>query len=232
MTYSRHGVRCEYMKNVFDGQTVVLLHGWGGDIRSFYGVYDYLTRCGIAAVNISFPREVPSSWGVYDYADYVKSLMAELNLSSVTLVGHSFGGRVAIILASYGVCDSLMLVDAAGIRPRGIKRAVRNAFVRLYKRLGRDTSVFASTDYRVLSNEMKPVFSRIVSQDLSEAAEKISVPTLIVWGRTDKDTPMYMARKLKKLIVGSELAVLDGGHYSYIDCPNEFKSLLTSFILR
>lgn len=232
MTFTRHGVRCDYLKNAYDGNTVILLHGWGGDIRSFYGVYDYLTRCGIAAVNVAFPREVPTSWGVYDYADYVRSLVAELSLGEVTVVGHSFGGRVGIILASLGLCDRLVLVDSAGIKPRGIKRTAKNALICAYKRLGLSTSRFASTDYRALSEGMKPVFSRIVSTDLSEAAQKIDVPTLIVWGRKDKDTPLYMARKLKKLICGSQLFLLDGGHYSYIDSPNEFKSLLTSFILR
>lgn len=221
----------QYAINPFEGERVVLLHGWGGDMRSFYGVYDYLTRSGVPAINLAFPKEVPEFWGICDYAAYIKGFLKSVGAENPALIGHSFGGRVALILASEGFASKLMLVDAAGLKPRGVKRAFKMFKIRVKKALGGDISKYASPDYKALMPAMRPVFKRIVNTHLDGLCEKVTVPTHIVWGRRDKDTPPYMARKFKRTVKNSKLFFLDGGHYSYIDDPVTFKSILTSFVL-
>ena len=88
-----------------------------------------------------------------------------------------------------------------------------------------------SPDYAKLSPEMKETFKSIVGTFLEPYAQKITNKTLIIWGRHDNETPLYMAKRLKKLIKNSKLVVLEnGGHFSFIDCPLEFYNLVNDFL--
>ena len=64
---------------------------------------------------------------VKDYADGVLELMDKLNIEKATLVGHSFGGRVAIYIAAKypEKVEKLVLVDSAGIKPRRDRKSTR-----------------------------------------------------------------------------------------------------------
>lgn len=78
---------------------------------------------------------------------------------------------------------------------------------------------------------MRPVFVRIVNTHLDGLLPYINCKTHIFWGKYDRDTPLYMAKRLHRGIVGSTLEVVDGGHYAYIDCNYKFLHRLKSFIM-
>ena len=105
-----------------EGRPLILMHGWG---------CDHMTVRSIAATaaqthtvyNIDFPgfggsQEPSEVWGVERYTHMVEELARKENLESPVLVGHSFGGRVAILYASRNKADKVVLVDAAGIKPK------------------------------------------------------------------------------------------------------------------
>ena len=88
-----------------------------------------------------------------------------------------------------------------------------------------------SVDYRKLSPKMKQVFVKIVNEDLSSFLKFIKCKTCIVWGKNDKETKLYMARRLFRLIKDSELYIFkNSGHFSYSDKPHEFLIILDTFI--
>ena len=90
---------------------------------------------------------------------------------------------------------------------------------------------FGSSDYKALSSDEKQVFNRIIKQDLSYALKDITSSTLIIWGKLDKDTPLYMAKKLNKYIINSGLIVFENaGHYSYLDEATKSLLILKSFL--
>ena len=68
-------------------------------------------------------------------------------------------------------------------------------------------------------------------QLLTELTKEIKVPTIIIWGKYDKDTPMYMARKLNRNIKDSSLVTYPAGHYSYLDCFGSFVDDLYCFLM-
>ena len=117
---------------------ILFLHGWGGSINSFLGVGKILAGFGFFVVIVDFvgfgESEKPSEpKTVYSYADDVRALIEELGLTNLSVVGHSFGGRIAIILASIGLAKKLVLVDSAGVKPRrGLLYQIK---IRRYKRL-------------------------------------------------------------------------------------------------
>lgn len=93
---------------------------------------------------------------VKDYADGVLELMDKLNIEKATLVGHSFGGRVAIYIAAKypEKVEKLVLVDSAGIKPRrGIKYRLKILLHKILKKFGKGLK--GSKDYRALSPVMK-----------------------------------------------------------------------------
>lgn len=167
-----------------------------------------------------------------DYCDGAIEIIDALGMDDVTVIGHSFGGRVAIRLAA--TCDkvkSAVLVDSAGMKPRfTLKKIIRKVKFKLRKALHMDTQSCGSIDYRALKSNMRKTFINVIHTYQEEELRHINAPTLIVWGKRDKDTPMYMAKRLSRGISGSKLVVIDGGHYAYIDSHKAFISQLRAFL--
>lgn len=225
---------------------IVFLHGWGGSLVSWLGTAKAIASLGFYSVVVDFAgfgksAEPSEPYCVEDYADEVALLVKSLGLGEIFLVGHSFGGRVAIMLSALRKIEikKLVLVDSAGVLPR--RGLLYKAKVKRYKRLKKKASVgkcnpeklkkYGSSDYLKLSPVMKQTFIKVVNQDLLPYAKRIEVETLIVWGKKDKDTPIYMAKKLNKAINNSSLIVLPSGHYCYIDNFKVFIDELYAFLI-
>lgn len=224
---------------------IIFLHGWGGSIASWGDLPKKLSGVGFYCVVIDFtgfglsakPTKV---YGISDYALEVENLLNELKIKKTNIIAHSFGGRVAIKLASEtNMVSKLVLVDSAGLKPK--QSLIVKLKIMRYKHLKkkavkgkietRALEKFGSADYKALSAIEKECFKKIVNEDLSGFAKNIKISTLIVWGKKDKDTPLYMARHLHKLIRGSRLVILDAGHFSYLDEPYEFTSEVYEFLM-
>lgn len=228
---------------VSGGTPIIFLHGWGGSVASFKGVYNNLSK-DYYVINLDFygfgNSDVPSrALSVSDYADSVRELIGYLGIDRTHIVAHSFGGRVAIKLAAEypDIIDKIILVDSAGIKPRrGLKVYLRILRYKLLRALSKvfgkiDLTKYGSADYRALPEAMKGTFVRVVNEDLTPLLKKITASVLIVWGEDDKDTPLYMAKKLHARIANSGLVVLKGaGHYSYIDKYAQFLAVADRFL--
>jgi len=217
------------------GEILVFLHGWQGDINSFKTLEALRKRYNV--LELSFPpfgkSGEPINWNIFSYANMVISLCEHLNIKKAHFLGHSFGGRVAILISviQKELVDKLVLVDSAGMKPRRkLSYYFNNIRYRVRKTVGFSTEKFGSSDYRLLSLNMKRVFTSIVSTHLEEYAAVIKSKTLIVYGKDDKETPLYMAKRLNKLIPNSKLIVFeDCSHFCYLEKPYEFCKLVRSF---
>ncbi len=223
----------------FDRKTDVVnvfLHGWGCDHTSFLFCRKYLKQ---SALFVDFPPFGKSSkgikdWTIFTYASMIISLLSDLKIKKINLIGHSFGGRVAIILAALckGEVEKLVLVDSAGLKPRRSFFFYMKIWAyKTRKKLGLDTSKYGSCDYLALGSDMRKIFSNIVNTHLDEFLPFIDAKTLVIFGENDKTTPLYMARKFKRKIKNSTLIVLKfAGHFCYIDRRLEFLELLKNFL--
>ena len=126
--------------------------------------------------------------------------------------------------------QKLVLVDSAGIKPRrGIKYRLKILMHKILKKFGKGLK--GSKDYRVLSPVMKKTFQNVVNYDETYLLSDITADTAIFWGDKDKETPLYMARKLNKKIKSSHLFLLtNAGHFSYLDNSGYFLKILSAFI--
>ena len=235
MIYEYKGTRVNY-SILGDGKIpIVFLHGWGGNIKSFDFICKYLDF-DYKALFIDFPPfgqsdQPKCDFTIFDYSQLTLNIIKENKLNKPILVGHSFGGRVGVILANGGFVSKLMLVNSAGLKPRrNAKYFFRVLKNKIYKKL-RIKKQIGSKDYLSLSVNMKKTFSNIVSTFLDKYAININVPTVIFWGKKDKETPCYMAKRFKRLIKNSELVLLkNAGHFSYLDELNTFVKVLNYFV--
>lgn len=178
-----------------------------------------------------FDEEPTKTLTLDDYCDYVEECIQLVEVKEIIVVGHSFGGRVGIRLAARSVIDKLVLVDSAGLKPRRkISYYYRVSAYKLKSKIGMNTDNYGSSDYRMLSPIMRKTFVQIVSTYQDFELEHIHIPTLIIWGDMDMETPIYMARKLTKKIKDNIIIVYKGtGHFSYLESPDLFLRNLRSF---
>ena len=116
------GLRIRY-RTAGKGSPLVLLHGWGTSLDTFRPMSEDLGRFH-TVTSFDFPGHgqsdlPPAAWAVDDFVGLTVDLMAELGIVKASVLGHSFGGRVAIKLAAAhpDKVDRLVLVDAAGVPP-------------------------------------------------------------------------------------------------------------------
>lgn len=237
MFYNYNGVSIFYeQKRVRDGATNIFLHGWqrsGEDFREIIesqGITNYAL--------LDFPpfgsSENIKGWNIFTYVNMLISLLDYLKIKRVNLIGHSFGGRIAIILAAIKreYVNRLILLDSAGMKPRNsLRRILKIHSYKLRKKLGLNVDGFGSSDYRALSKEMRETFKSVVNTHLEEYAKQISCQTLIIYGENDKETPIYMAKKLNRLIDKSKLEIIqNSGHFCFIDNKIKVGKMIGSFL--
>jgi pimeloyl-ACP methyl ester carboxylesterase len=235
------------------GRAIVLLHGWGGQIASFGPIPGILAeKFRVVAVDLPGFGEspVPSRpWDARDFGDCVAGLLRRLGLGPVTLIGHSHGGRTAIALAAQypELVRKLVLVDSAGIVPRRgpryygqvyLIKAARRLFSLPGLRAGKDSvmrqvyRMVGSADYNAATNPiLRATLVKVVNDDLRPLLPRITMPTLLIWGTQDRDTPLSDGRLMERLIPDAGLVELVGaGHFSYLDQLDTFCRIVTHFV--
>ena len=237
------------------GAPVILMHGWGCNTTTVASIENALTDKR-RVINVDLPGHGKSSepplmpdvkpWGVYEYADTIEKLSEMLKLNKPALIGHSYGGRISIILGSRMETEKIVLVDSAGIKPkRPFKyywkvytfKAMKKVLPLIVGRKKADKMIekkrarSGSADYRQASQMMRMVMSRSVNQDLRHHLPEIKVPTLLIWGENDTATPIQDAKLMEKMIPDAGLVSFPGaGHYSFLDNPGQFKAVIRSFL--
>lgn len=129
---------------------------------------------------------------------------------------------------------ALIITGGAGIvKPRS-KKYLRK--VKAYRRVKRFFPKFAekhfgSKEYRTLSPLMRESYKKIVNEDLKKNAESVSVPTLLLYGSGDSVTPASEEGEIfSSLIYGSELRIVEGGHFCFSEYPEVFNGHLDRFL--
>lgn len=230
---------------------LILMHGWGCNVSTVASIESVCAANGCHVYNVDLPgfgqsSEPPAVWGVEEYTRHIETLAKELGIVRPILVGHSFGGRISILMSSRNDVRAVILVDAAGIRPRHslkyylkvysykfgrfmaytlLPRTKAEAVVeRMRRRRG-------SSDYANSTPMMRAILSRCVGEDLRHVMPSIKAPTLLVWGENDTATPIGDARIMEKSIADAGLVSFAGcGHYSFLDNPIGFRSVVASFL--
>lgn len=231
-----------------DAPAVVMLHGWGANLGLVWPLAEKLVVTGYRVYVPDMPgfgdtAPPPDTWTVHDYATWVLAYMEALGIETAHLFGHSFGGRLSIVLSAQHPerFQKVVLCDAAGVKPptpwyrqlpvvlyKVVEGIVGDVAV-VQKLRDRYRAQVGSADY-LQAGALRDTFLAVIAEDLLPFAVQISQPTLLVWGANDEDTPLWQAKRLEAAIPDAGLVVFPGaGHYSYLDALPEAARVIDYF---
>jgi pimeloyl-ACP methyl ester carboxylesterase len=232
------------------GKTVVILHGWG-DSGSGFGdlIAHFSKKYHIIALDLPGfgGSQTPThAWGLDEYGRFVAAFLRKIKVAPVwAVIGHSNGGAIAIRAVANGWLqpERLVLLASAGIRGvyKGRNRAYRLiaktgklaakplprvAQARLRKKLY--TSIGSDM---LVAEHLQETFKRVVTDDVREDAKRIDVPTLLMYGEADTQTPVSYGEQYHELISNSTLEVLPGvGHFLHLERPGVVYKAIGGFL--
>lgn len=222
------------------GKDILLLHGWGQNIEMMKFLGDRLCNNNRITI-LDFPGfgesgEPESAWSIGDYSLMLEEFVNRLGIKKPIVIGHSFGGRVAIRYSANNSIEKLVLFGAPCIRidsnlPFSVKLLKKLKQLPGLNTFGEKMKKYiGSRDYKAASPVMRQTLVNVVNEDLSSYARKIEEPTLLIWGENDTEAPLNDARDLEKIMIDAALIVLPGTHYAYIENLNQVVKIIESFI--
>lgn len=223
------------------GKNVVLLHGWGQNISMMDPIGKRLEK-DFHITNIDLPgfgnsSEPTYGYTIYDYYEIIDELLAKLKIDNPILIGHSFGGRIAIVYAAKKKVDKLVLLSSPFKRSLK-KNTLKVKILKTLKKIPvlNELEAFmktkiGSTDYKNATPMMRTILVNTVNEDLTEYLKQINAPTLLVWGSLDNDVSLEDAKYAESIMKDAGLIIYEGAtHYAYLEKINELTKSLNIFL--
>ncbi len=198
---------------------VVALHGWGRTGNDFVGILTGLDALAIHLPGFG-PTATPDSvWGTDDYARVVADALE--SLGPVVLVGHSFGGRIAVRLAASHpeLVSALVLTGAPLVRMTPpSKPSLAYRLVKALNRMGvvpdrvleSRRKKLGSADYNAAHGIMRDIMVKTVNENYDDDLARITMPTWLVWGEHDTAAPTAAGKVASERIRGARWIVVPG----------------------
>jgi pimeloyl-ACP methyl ester carboxylesterase len=223
---------------------VLALPGWMRTVAD----YDQTLRDFAAlAIDLSgFGGDQPPPSSAWSTVQYAEALLPALEAFATppVLVGHSFGGRVALQLATMRphALKALVLTGVPELiahdksRPTLVHRSIRalhrqglvsDARLELWK------VQHGSADYRNAEGVMRDILVKAVSENYEGQLRSLSVPTTFIWGENDTAAPLTDVERALKLVPPetASLQVLKGvGHFTPLEAPDAVASVIRGWL--
>ncbi len=236
------------------GAPLLIVQGWGTDCKIYSGISNVLqSKYKVIRFNLpgfgcsTEPREV---WTVNDFTEFTIAFIKTLGLENISLLGHSFGGRVIIRLLNKEnlpfAVDKVIMTGAAGIKPeQSFFTKLKIGKYKVIKKFALSTiasklapkqveawkSKQGSEDYRNASPVMRGCLVNAVNEDLTSYLPNIKQEVLLIWGEFDTATPLKDGRKMESLLPNAGLALIQGvGHYCFLENQVVFHNILCSYL--
>lgn len=242
MEYTYQGLKVYYEKKG-SGPNLILLHGWGCDGKIFSSLVSELMQ-DFTIYNFDLPgfgnSEEPENYYTLDnYVDMLIEFTNKFKIMNPIILGHSFGGRIAIRYTSRtNLTKKLILVDSAGVKPKGyfktqfkiLKYKFKKKIYKLFKKVNKYQSLIqnsGSDDYKNATPTMKKTLSVISKTFQEKELKTINTDTLIIWGKNDYTTLYQEGLKMQKLLKNSAIVGIDNvGHFPFLEKPYHFMCIL------
>ena len=222
-----------------------ILHGWTYQTETWQPLLNLLAAQGIDYEFLRIPGLTDGTDPVWTLEDYVKWLEEKTaGHEKVILYGHSNGGRISIAYAAKHPekVERLILEDSSGIPVTGLRRLKRDFFKQI-SRIGRILSssdvlrrifykVIRESDYSGATVNMKKTMANLLLVDLSLVLDRITCPTLLIWGANDKTTPLSAGKRIHEGIKGSRISIIpDARHSPHITHPQQVAGLIKNEVV-
>ena len=226
------------------GPLMVALHGWGRDHHDFSTSLSGYSHLLVDLPGFGVSPPPAEIWGAADYAACMAAVLDEhASPEPAVVLGHSFGGRVAICLAASrpDLVRAVLLCGVPLLRPPGAGK------VPLAYRLGRKAHqmgllserrfeamrrAHGSSDYNAASGVMRKVLVRVVNESYDAQLATVGCPVALLWGGADHAVPASMVDQARRrLTVPVATEVVDGaGHDVHRQAPDRLAAMVQQLI--
>ena len=261
-TADANGIKTNYLE-AGQGDTVILIHGSGPGVTAYANWRLVMPALAenfrvLAPDMVGFgysERPANIEYGVQTWADQVVGLMDTLEVPRAHMVGNSFGGAIALRIATQHPdrVGKLVLMGAMGVPFRiteGLERVW--GYEPSFENMRKVLDVFAYSR-ELVNDELAEVryrgsiqpgfqesFAAMFPAPRQRWVEAMCTPeedirrlphrTLIVHGREDQVIPLQTSLRLIELIDNADLSVFSHcGHWSMIERTRDFNRNVTEF---
>lgn len=220
-----------------EGEVILLLHGWGQNKEMMFPLIDNLKE-KFTCVVVDLPGfgDTPfdNSINIEEYVNNLRKFLIDNNITPKYIIGHSFGGKVAIhYYLKYKDVEKLIIIASPLLKPkRGLKYYYKIYKYKLKKKFKIKEKNAGSSDYKNCKKEMRCFFVNVVNTHYNKKLKKVDIPVLLIWGKGDKQVPLNKAKQLSKKIKDNKLVVLEGDHFAYLENIELTKLYICNFLRR
>jgi pimeloyl-ACP methyl ester carboxylesterase len=239
---------------------IIILHGWSLEselLARWRPIIKLLTTANFDVEYLSLPgfdQPLQEPWTLNHFRDYV---LAQLPANQpFVLLGHSFGGQLAVRIAAEQPTNlkAMVLIGPAGIIDRTILKILKRTLFRLIAKTGKFTSFFFSkaatnylenrarrmlyrtaraTDYYQASQLLRETMTQVIKDEVIEDLPQVKVPTLLIWGDRDRFTPVRNAAQFVTRLPSAQLKLLSNeGHRPYFTQSHQVAKIIINFLKR
>jgi pimeloyl-ACP methyl ester carboxylesterase len=202
----------------------------------------------------------PPGFGRSERPDWIESpddisyiyldLLERLNIEKLPAIGFSFGGWLALEMATKddGLFSKLVLVDPYGVKIGGpMDRDIEDVWNIHPEKVAalkwfdagkgkRDFTAMPESELTVIARNNES-FARFCwdpclhNPKLARRLHRVRLPTLFVWGENDGIVTPNYGKAYSRMIPGAEFSVIaKAGHYPHLEQPDEFMRLVRGFL--
>jgi pimeloyl-ACP methyl ester carboxylesterase len=251
-----NGLEIAY-ERVGEGPPLVFVHGAASDSRLWQpqlaALADEFTVVAWDEPGAGRSPDVPSEFGLADYADCLAALVEALALGPAHVAGLSWGGTLALELYRRrpGLVATLILADTyAGWKGSLPEAEVRARLAGVHRMVEAGAEEFDPALPGLFAGPPPPEFVPLLEEvaaavrpesmltalsvmaeaDQRDVLPRIAVPSLLVWGELDGRSPLSVAHQFERVIADAELVVIpDCGHVSNLEQPERFNQAVREF---
>jgi pimeloyl-ACP methyl ester carboxylesterase len=226
------------------GPLMVALHGWGRDHRDFQNSLSGYPHLLLDLPGFGVSPPPAQAWGAADYADCLAAVLDEHAWPEPAVVlGHSFGGRVAVCLAASrpDLVRAMLLCGVPLLRPPGagkvpvsyrLGRKAHQLGLLSERRFEAMRRAHGSSDYNAASGVMRKVLVRVVNESYEGQLAAVGCPVALLWGSADQAVPPSMIEQARRLLTGPVATeVVDGaGHDVHLQAPDRMAAMVEKLV--
>ncbi len=222
------------------GPLIVGLHGWGRDRHDLQSVLSTYPHLLVDLPGFGLSPPPAKAWGAADYASCIAAALDEHGPAGpVVVVGHSFGGRVAVCMAASRpdlvrgmvLCGVPLLRLSKAPKPPVTYRLGRKAHQvgllsdRHFDAMRRER---ASDDYNAASGVMRKVLVRVVNESYDAQLRAVTCPAALLWGSADEVVPPSTIEKARGLLAAPVVTeIVEGaGHDVHLQAPGRLRAMI------
>ncbi len=212
-----------YQEFLGKGVPIIILHGWGRSGAEWKMLGEYLQKRTGRPVLIP---DLPGFGGtslvqvedIYGYTEQLWKWLKYLKIKRASIVGHSLGGRMGVVLgARYPrLVEQLVLIAPAAVKPLTLRRIILTPLrlaTRGLPRAWREHLGQAVSDVDGRDEKRRALYKAVVKYDLSQELPHIQAPTLVIWGERDLILPLALLARYKNLLPNVRVRVVwEAGH--------------------